>query len=150
MKLDVTVQNASSAADVPATADIERWVGAALAGRRQAATLCLRVVDAGEARELNRGWRGRDYATNVLSFPCDDPPPACPALLGDIVICAEVLAREASERSLPLEQHWAHLVVHGTLHLIGYDHEAAADAAVMERLEIGILDNLGYPDPYGS
>ncbi|NNM00669.1 MAG: rRNA maturation RNase YbeY [Gammaproteobacteria bacterium] len=150
MKLDVEVQNVSGSPDVPDAGAIQRWVAAALADWRSEATLCVRVVDAEEARALNHTWRGRDYATNVLSFPCADPPPACPALLGDIVICASVVRDQAQERSVPAEQHWAHLVVHGTLHLLGYDHQETAAADAMEALEIGILDKLGYPDPYGT
>ena len=104
----------------------------------------LRVVASGEARDLNRRYRGRDYATNVLSFPLGDGP----AAHGDVVICAAVVTREAREQGKPLAAHYAHLTVHGVLHLRGYDHENEGEARRMENRERAILATFGYPDPY--
>ncbi len=104
-----------------------------------------------EGRHLNRQWRSKDKPTNVLSFPLEDALAAAvdaSAPLGDIVICAPVIRREAKEQSKAADAHWAHMVVHGTLHLLGYDHEVDRDATVMERLEVRLLAGLGFPDPY--
>ncbi|MDN3517355.1 rRNA maturation RNase YbeY [Aquisalimonas lutea] len=128
---------------------MQQWVTAALSGHRQDAEIVVRVVAPDEARALNRDYRGRDYATNVLSFPCEIPEAFGPSgELGDLVICAEVVAREAQEQGKPLQDHWAHMVVHGTLHLLGYDHEEDGDAEVMEARERMILAGLGIADPY--
>lgn len=108
----------------------------------------LRVVDEAESTELNRTYRGKDAPTNVLSFPFEAPPDIPIALLGDLVICAEVLAREAREQGKELTAHWAHMVIHGMLHLQGYDHQSADEAQAMESMEIQLLSRLGYPDPY--
>jgi probable rRNA maturation factor len=111
--------------------------------------LGLAVVGAPESRRLNAQYRGRDCATNVLSFPAPRPPPGAPVrALGDLVICARVLRAEARAQAKTLRAHWAHLVVHGTLHLIGYDHERDADARRMERREIAVLRRLGFANPY--
>ena len=127
---------------MPPRPTLRRWVAAAVAGP---AEVTLRFVDAEEGRSLNRDWRGKDYATNVLSFPYE----TAPMLLGDIAICPEVVAREAAERDTTLAAHYAHLVVHGMLHLQGYDHETGArEARRMEAKEREILARLGYPDPY--
>ena len=147
-RIRVTVQNATQTAAPPAEAQFQRWVAAALAGQRTAAEVSIRIVDEAEGAELNRTWRQKDYATNVLSFPADLPAEIGPPLLGDLVICAPVVAREAAEQGKAEEAHWAHLVVHGTLHLLGFDHAAAAEAEEMEALETRILADLGYPDPY--
>ncbi len=112
--------------------------------------LVIRVVDANESQELNKTFRGKDYPTNVLSFPADIQLPEGPAILGDIAICLPVVKREADEQSKRFDQHFAHMVVHGCLHLMGYDHEDEHDADQMEAKEIGILENLGYPNPYLS
>lgn len=118
------------------------------------AEICLRIVDEAEGRALNRQWRGKDSATNVLSFP-GSVPPGLPAsstaeLMGDVVLCAPVVAREARAQNKPLVHHWAHLVVHGVLHLRGFDHIQPPSAALMERREREILDGLGIPDPYAD
>ena len=110
--------------------------------------LSVRVVDEGEGRMLNQRWRQRDYATNVLSFPCDSLVDLPVPLLGDVVLCAPVVLREAEEQGKPAAAHWAHLLVHGILHLRGYDHEQDTDALHMEQQEVAILARLGYPDPY--
>ncbi len=147
-KLRVTVQRATRLRKLPADADFTRWVRAALRGRG-AAELVIRIVDATEGRRLNRRWRGKDRATNVLSFPAGLPVGVALPLLGDLVICAPAVAREAAEQGKTLAAHWAHLTVHGTLHLLGYDHATEAQAVVMEPLETAILGTLGFPDPYG-
>jgi probable rRNA maturation factor len=135
----------------PRRADLTRWASAALGARAAGAELGVRVVGPAESRRLNARYRGRDKPTNVLSFP----PPAMPAhtpggarALGDLVICPGVLRGEARAQAKTLEAHWAHLVVHGTLHLIGYDHQRAADARRMERREIAVLRRLGFANPY--
>jgi probable rRNA maturation factor len=137
-----------SAAPVPDDDAFRRWVGAALAGRRETAELTVRIVDEAEGRALNARWRGRDYATNVLSFPAELPPGVALPLLGDLVVCAPVVAREAAEQGKSEADHWAHLVIHGTLHLLGFDHESESDAVVMEGLERELLAGLGIGDPY--
>ncbi len=137
-------------AGLPAPASFRRWVGAALRGtrRRKPAELAIRLVDAAEGSELNRQYRGKDYATNVLSFPAELPPGVDLPLLGDLAICAPVVLREAAEQGKPPAHHWAHLTIHGVLHLLGHDHIAEADAERMEALETRILAGLGIPDPY--
>ena len=140
-RLDLSVQYACHAESLPSRAAFRRWVRTALEGGGQ---VTIRLVDAGEGQALNAKYRGRDYATNVLSFPYDTEP----RLSGDLVICPEVVAREALEQGKTLDAHYAHLVVHGMLHLLGYDHETGAEARIMEQMERAILDRLGYPDPY--
>lgn len=144
----VTVQIATRRAGVPHSRSFARWAKAAFAGgrvrrARGAAELTIRVVGATESRKLNRTWRGKDKPTNVLSFQADGP------LLGDLAICAPVVAREAREQGKRPAAHWAHMVVHGVLHLLGYDHENDRDAARMEARETKILAQLGMPNPYG-
>lgn len=134
---------------VPAPRLIAQWVQASAAGRvRKAMELSLRVVGAAEGRALNRRYRGRDYATNVLSFEVPREIRQRDRLLGDLVICAPVVARESRQQGKSLRAHWAHLVVHGTLHLLGYDHERKRDAQRMERREVRLLRGLGYRNPY--
>ena len=128
---------------VPSSAQLRRWARAALGRVRGAVT--IRVVAAAESRRLNRQFRGKDKPTNVLSFPYD-----VPGELGDLVICAPVVVREAREQGKTRPAHWAHMVVHGVLHLLGHDHIRAADAKVMEARERAILARLSYPDPYSS
>lgn len=137
-------------AGLPAPASFRRWVAAALAGarRRRAAELSIRLVGEDEGRALNRDYRGRDYATNVLSFPAELPPGLRLPLLGDLVLCAPVLLREADEQGKPLRDHYAHLTVHGVLHLLGHLHDGDGEARAMEALETRILAGLGVPDPY--
>ena len=115
----------------------------ALAALSQNAEIALRIVDAEEGRNLNNNYRSKDYATNVLTFTLNEIP-----LMGDIVLCAPVIAQEASDQGKKLEAHYAHLTVHGVLHLQGHDHENDADAEAMEQLETQIVTNLGYPAPY--
>ncbi len=148
--ITVVYQVACEADMVPSRARVERWVAAVLAGHRDEAEVVVRVVTAEEGRQLNSNYRGRDYATNVLSFPFEAPPGFDEDLpeLGDLVICAEVVADEAAEQGKPPEHHWAHMVVHGTLHLLGYDHMEEVEALEMEGTEQRILAGLGIPDPY--
>ena len=120
---------------------VARWIRAAL---ERPAEIAVRVVDADEGRRLNREYRGRDYATNVLTFDYAHEP----LVSADLVLCAPVVAEEARAQRLPVAAHYAHLLVHGTLHAQGYDHEADADAAVMEARESEIVIALGYADPY--
>ena len=141
-RLSLSVQYASAAADLPTRPQLRRWVLAALQADAQ---ITLRIVDEAEGRELNRTYRGKDYATNVLTFVYDDVPAP---LSGDFVLCAPVVAREAAEQGKDLKAHYAHLVVHATLHLQGYDHEDAREADEMEQLETALMAKLGYPDPY--
>jgi probable rRNA maturation factor len=136
---------------VPARRELARWAAAAVGRRGRGQGLAVAVVGAPESRRLNARFRGRDRPTNVLSFPA----PAHPGVtgvhaLGDLVICPKVLRAEAAAQAKPLRAHWAHLVVHGTLHLLGYDHEADADARRMERREIAVLRGLGFANPYRS
>ena len=137
------VQYATRALGVPSERRFRRWVHEALDAE---ARLTIRIVGMREGRALNRAYRGRDYATNVLTFVLDDGPPYD----GDLVLCAPVVSREARARGLDLMAHYAHLTVHGVLHLKGYDHEREPEAARMEKLETRILRRLGYPDPYAS
>jgi probable rRNA maturation factor len=140
-RLDLAVQYRCDREMLPRRPQFFRWARAALQGGGQVA---IRLASAEEARALNREYRGKDCATNVLSFPYDAKPRVC----GDLVICPEVVAREAIAQHKTLEFHYAHLVVHGMLHLQGWDHENDADAVRMEQREREILSILGYPDPY--
>ena len=150
MSIEVDIQIATEATDLPAEADFELWVAGALADRKDSAELTIRVVDEAESRELNHQYRDKDKPTNVLSFPFEAPPGIEINLLGDLVICAQVVAREAQEQQKSLQAHWAHMVTHGCLHLLGYDHINNDDAQVMESLETAILNRFGYPDPYAD
>ncbi len=151
-RLDVAVGYAAPRAGIPAATSFRRWVAAALAGRIREADLAIRIVDEKEGRSLNHHYRGKDYATNVLSFPAELPeglPKGVKLpLLGDLVLCSPVIAREAREQGKPLRAHYAHLTVHGALHLLGWDHEDAREADAMEQLERQILAGIGLPDPY--
>jgi probable rRNA maturation factor len=137
----------------PPRSELARWASAALGRHATGAELGVRVVGSAESARLNARYRGRDNPTNVLSFPQPPLPARARAAvraLGDLVICPTVLRGEARAQSKALRAHWAHLVVHGTLHLIGYDHERAADARRMERREIAVLRRLGFANPYRS
>jgi probable rRNA maturation factor len=146
--IHVDVEDASGAPDVPAADELARWAEAALRGRQQDAELSIRIVGEAEGAELNDTYRHKSGPTNVLSFPAELPPGVPVAALGDLVICAPVVAREAAVQGKAPAAHWAHMVVHGCLHLLGYDHEDDGQAAEMEPLETAILADLGYPDPY--
>ena len=139
--IQLNLQNASAAEQVPTKAQFKKWAKAAL---RVDAEVTIRIVDAQEALALNSTYRGKDYATNVLTFPLTETP----HLMGDIIVCAPVVVAEAAAQNKSLEAHFAHLTVHGVLHLHGYDHEIEAQAELMESLEITILQKLGYANPY--
>src|SRR6185369_12676862 len=140
-RLNLSVQYACNRESLPLRADFVRWARAALVGGGE---IAIRLVEADEGQALNKEYRGKDYATNVLSFPYDNEP----VVLGDLVICPSVVAREANEQNKPLAAHYAHLTVHGMLHLQGWDHDNDEDAEAMENEEREILAALGYPDPY--
>lgn len=147
MSLTLDLQVASYATGLPTQADIERWANAALTAREES-ELSVRIVDNDESQTLNHQYRGKDKPTNVLSFPAELPDDVDIPLLGDLVICAPVVAREAQEQNKTLEAHWAHMVVHGTLHLLGYDHIEDTEADEMEALETELLTAMNYPPPY--
>jgi probable rRNA maturation factor len=136
----------------PTTGDIRTWASAALGRRAAGAELAVRVVRPAESKRLNARFRGRDRPTNVLSFPVPQLPGAggAPRPLGDLVICARVVREEAREQRKAIRAHWAHLVVHGALHLVGYDHEQDDDARRMERREVAVLKRFGITNPYRS
>ena len=154
VRLDVAVGYAVPRTGVPAAVSFRKWVAAALDGRIREADLAIRIVGSKEGRALNHHYRGKDYATNVLSFPAEIaegvkmPKGVKMPLLGDLVICAPVVAREAKEQKKSLTAHYAHLTVHGALHLLGWDHEDEREAEAMEQLEREILAELGIADPY--
>lgn len=142
-KYRVTMQRAFDAAWVPKNKELKHWAIAALTSRVDTAELTVRIVDIPEMTELNTRYRHKPGPTNVLSFPFDIPP-----LLGDIIICAEVVEEEAKQQNKSSKAHWAHMVVHGVLHLLGYDHEIESQALIMESEEIHILQALDFPNPY--
>ena len=152
--LDIAVGYATARKGVPAAASFRRWAAAALDGRIREADLAIRIVGEDEGRALNRHYRGKDYATNVLSFPADLPEGLPDGvrlpLLGDLVICAPVVSREARDQGKAPNAHYAHLTVHGVLHLLGWDHENTPEAEAMEQLEREILAELGVADPYAG
>ena len=135
-------------AKAPSAKSIAGWAAAALGARSLGTEIAVQIVTPAAMRRLNRDYRGKDKPTNVLSFPSTAPAGVMPRPLGDIVICPAVLKREALEQGKPERAHWAHLVIHGALHLVGYDHEVEADAVRMERREIAVLRRLGLPNPY--
>lgn len=148
--LELDIQRATQAV-APIDADFRRWCELALQQRKADSEMTIRLVDEAEARELNHTYRHKDYATNVLSFPADVPDELLDIpLLGDLVICVAVVEREAVEQGKSLEAHWAHLVIHGCLHLLGYDHIEDEEAEEMESLERELLAQLGHPDPYAD
>ncbi|HEX5787933.1 MAG TPA: rRNA maturation RNase YbeY [Woeseiaceae bacterium] len=152
---EIDIQVASDAPGIPDATDIRHWIRAALdgAGRSGAHEIAVRIVDADEMRALNREFRGQDRPTNVLSFPMDSLaglPAGVSRALGDLVVCAPVVHDEALAQGKPQGDHWAHILVHGSLHLLGFDHVEAAAAAAMETLEVRILAAEGIPDPYGE
>jgi probable rRNA maturation factor len=139
----ITIQRASRLANIPNDRLLHKWISAAISTLTKPAELTLRIVNAAEARNLNSAFRGKDYATNVLTFVYSEPK--AKVLQGDIVLCAQVLAREQEK---PINAHYAHLIVHGVLHLAGFDHEIEKDAKKMEALEAKIVMGLGFLHPY--
>src|SRR5262245_57553399 len=144
----VAVQIAAGVGTVPHAVKMRRWARAALAAIRCDGTVCIRIVDESEMADLNKRFRHRDGTTNVLSFTLDIESPDGGLILGDVVICAPVVAMEAAAQHKRAADHYAHLVVHGVLHLCGFDHESSKDAKVMEAHEVAILHTLGIADPY--
>lgn len=151
MELELEVQRITENTDTPTDAELQHWVSTALTALVQNSNpqeLLIRIVDETESAELNATYRHKAGPTNVLSFPFVAPPPIKSNLLGDLVICAPLVVRGAIEQNKIVTAHWAHLVIHGILHLLGHDHKTEAEAGVMENLERQILATLGYPDPY--
>lgn len=146
--IGLCLQCASACPGVPDEAFFVECIAAAVVGLRRQAELTIRVVDDREGRALNLRWRGIDEPTNVLSFPTEGLADVAPALLGDIVICAPQVVREAAAAKRPVLAHWAHLTVHGVLHLLGFDHQDEGEAGLMEEKERVVLAGLGFPDPY--
>lgn len=144
----IDVQFAVTVEGMPDEAVIRQWVLQALPEQRKDSELTIRVVDEAEITALNRRYRGKEGATNVLSFPYEAIPGVATDLLGDIVICAPVVASESVTQARPLDAHWAHIVIHGVLHLMGYDHHQDDEAHRMEVRETELLDSLGYANPY--
>jgi probable rRNA maturation factor len=148
IQCDVGVTYGISRKGVPSPASFKRWAEAACQGRIKFADIAIRVVDEKEGRALNKHYRGKDYATNVLSFPAELPEGVTLPLLGDLVICVPVVVREAQEQHKTIAAHYAHLTIHGVLHLLGLDHNNDTEALMMEAIERQILADMGYPDPY--
>lgn len=146
-RIDIEVNSKSE--QIPAVEKMELWVSTALhSDELQEAEVSIYIVDEDESHELNHQYRGKDKPTNVLSFPADIPDEVGVPLLGDLVVCAPVVEAEAKEQGKTLEAHWAHMLIHGTLHLLGFDHIEDDEAEVMEALEKRLLAQLGFPNPY--
>lgn len=149
MAYQIDIEKNSQSQHIPAVSELERWISTALHNQQlEEAEVSLYIVDEVESQELNSQYRGKDYPTNVLSFPADIPEEVGVPLLGDLVICAPVVEREAQEQGKTLAAHWAHMLVHGSLHLLGFDHIEDNEADEMEALETEIITGLGYPAPY--
>jgi len=148
MPIEVDVQYVSDLPDLPDQCQLKLWAENALKDLRENAELTIRIVDEDEGTQLNEQWRKSQGPTNVLSFSHEGEVEIAPDLLGDIVICAPVVAREAKEQNKDIDAHWAHMVIHGVLHLNGFDHINPEDADRMESLEIKILEELNYNNPY--
>jgi len=143
------IQLADTGTEMPDVQQIRGWVAVVFTTlERTPLALTIRIVGEEEMADLNRRYRGRDRPTNVLSFPFEPLPGRCTDLLGDIIVCGPIVGREAAIQHKPLMGHWAHMIVHGMLHLFGYGHHSDQDATVMETLEKLVLDRLGFPDPY--
>lgn len=145
---ELDIQIATDITPLPSSDDLYAWFTAALPSGKHDSEMTIRIVDINESQTLNTTYRGKNKPTNVLSFPADLPAEVNIPLLGDLVICAQVVSEEANAQAKTINAHWAHMVIHGTLHLLGYDHENDDDAYIMESLEISLLDSLGFPNPY--
>ncbi|CDT49943.1 putative metallopeptidase [Vibrio coralliirubri] len=145
LDLQLAVENEQ---DLPTEQDIQLWLDKTIPQFQENAELTVRIVDTQESHQLNHEYRGKDKPTNVLSFPFEAPPGIELDLLGDLIICRQVVEKEAEEQSKPLLAHWAHMVVHGSLHLLGYDHIEDDEAEEMESLETEIMQSMGFEDPY--
>ena len=148
MTIILDIQSASSSEDAPDDQSIKRWVSAVLDSKTGDTELSVRIVEEDEGKALNEPYRGASGPTNVLSFPFDEKTPEPLPRIGDIVVCAPVVAREAEQQNKALNAHWAHMIIHGVLHLLGYDHQNENDANLMESLETEIMQGLGFPPPY--
>ena len=148
LELDLDLQVATDNERLPSQEDFELWVRIALRNTMNQAELTIRIVDEAESQTLNSSYRGKDKPTNVLSFPFEAPPEIDIPLLGDLIICAPVVKLEAKQQNKSLQAHWAHMVVHGCLHLLGYDHIQDAEAEEMESLETQLVESLGFNNPY--
>lgn len=148
--IKINIQRIATSPGLPDNQHIRKWARAALSIEKNSGDreLTIRIVDETEGTQLNRQWRNGKGPTNVLSFPAGDIEKYSPGLLGDIVLCAPVIVREAHEQNKTPESHWAHMVIHGTLHLLDYDHLDAEEAEKMEALEIQLLESLGHKNPY--
>jgi probable rRNA maturation factor len=135
-------------ATLPSFEDFSRWASETVTRFRPQAEVTIRIVEQKESHQLNAQYRGKDRPTNVLSFPFESPPEVKLDLLGDLVICRDIVEQESVEQGKPRLAHWAHMVVHGSLHLLGYDHIEEHDAEEMESLETAIMEKMGYDDPY--
>ncbi|ANP77287.1 MULTISPECIES: rRNA maturation RNase YbeY [Vibrio] len=145
LDLQLAVENEQG---LPTEQDIQLWLDKTIPQFQENAELTVRIVDTQESHQLNHEYRGKDKPTNVLSFPFEAPPGIELDLLGDLIICRQVVEKEAEEQSKPLLAHWAHMVVHGSLHLLGYDHIEDDEAEEMESLETEIMQSMGFEDPY--
>lgn len=143
-------QACESGVGLPPESDFQRWLEAVLPQFQEESEVTIRLVDEAESQQLNHTYRGKEKPTNVLSFPFEAPPGIELPLLGDLIICRQVVEHEAVEQEKSLEAHWAHMVIHGSLHLLGYDHIEDDEAEEMEGIETEIMLALGYPDPYIS
>ena len=150
MSIKIEIQYATEINDLPEEGLIKKWVNSSLNGYIENAELTIRIVDKAEGAQLNEKWRNAQGPTNVLSFPYSDLNETTKSIQGDIVICAPVILREAAEQKKSVDAHWAHIIVHGILHLLGYDHDNENDANEMESLETSILGKLKISDPYIS
>lgn len=149
MHLDLDLQIAVEDQELlPSTQELNEWLSTAIATHKDEAEVTVRIVEEQESHELNLQYRGKDKSTNVLTFPFDMPPEIELPLLGDLVICKAVVEREAQEQGKPLKAHWAHMLIHGGLHLLGYDHIEDSEAQEMESLETRLMLSLGFNDPY--
>lgn len=151
MTISITIQNNSQAKDRPSEENLQTWIQTAIPEQTTQADITLRIIDIDEMTQLNTSYRSKPGPTNVLAFPYDPDEAASDSettLQGDIAICAPIVTQEATEQNKPLTAHWAHLTIHGTLHLCGYDHIDPNDADIMETLEIKLLKKLGFPNPY--
>lgn len=146
--INLTLQIATRCANLPSTTEFQCWVDQALLGRTDFTELTIRLVGYRESAQLNQTFRHKSGPTNILSFVFEPPPGITTSLLGDLAICAPLVHREAKQQGKTYQAHWAHLVIHGCLHLIGYDHQISTDASKMEALEIQLLEELGYENPY--
>ncbi len=148
--MKINLQIATQEKNIPSASLFKSWVKAALQGKKQKFEVTIRVVDEPEIIELNKKYLHKKTPTNVLAFPFQAPPGIKIPILGDIVICAPIANKEAIEQKKSIKAHWAHLTIHGILHLLGYDHSTQKDAKKMEALEIKILKKLGFPNPYST